>query len=562
MGAEESKCTPVEHLHEVERRLLVHAGVPIRIRDLLLPREQESIHYAYCEGRGEVGKGKPLVMVHGYGFDLGCFYRMLKFVVERWKGPIYLLDLPGMGASIRKEKKFKDPHEVERFFVKRLRFWVDTVLPYSAELIEKLSKSDSDSSGGGITSSKSGPGKTPPVLHEKFVLVAHSFGGYLCTALANSIKHRIAGLVLLSPFFGFPKSWQPKEDEQDFRQRVIEAIFDIGEANGGMGVVKNLKNFGSWGDYFFRQWVRHRFATPPPEHEFDALIDYQVAVNYDAAPGTESALMGVFGKYLITKADIPLFERVDLDGVPVISFYGDDDWVDRQGASYLGDIGVITGCTHQLYLEFPRLVCRCIIFQISEEPSSDEEKDSKNKASGAGASAQLFRPQARGTGAGKPSSTRNSKLSQEGKGPILSKTSVATINEGDEENEEKPDSAQSLDSTAGGGAEDKELGSAVMQVGSAKSRAIKKFHAEACASFGGRTPGVWIYPETEVTKSDLQMNNAAPSYSRRPYKKVLKIRNRQPNEQIAWIFPKEQGDGMDDTRKFRTDYDTNRSPAA
>lgn len=113
---------------------------------------------------------------------------MLKFLVERWGGTIYLLDLPGQGCSERKERYFKDPKEVERFFCKRLRYWLDH-----------------------------------EIGNQKVVWVAHSFGGYLSTAFTHEVKDRIAALVLLSPCFGFPKSRMPHEDEKGFRERSFVA---------------------------------------------------------------------------------------------------------------------------------------------------------------------------------------------------------------------------------------------------------------------------------------------------------------------------------------------------
>ncbi|CAD7931165.1 unnamed protein product [Amoebophrya sp. A25] len=514
MGAAES-VPSAEHstLCEIEARLLEHARVPVRVRDLILPQRQESIHYARIEGRGQVGNGLPMVVIHGYGGGIGVYYRMMKFMAERWAGPIYFLDLPGMGSCMRKEKKFQNAQDVEHFFVKRLKFWVDSVLPQSTRarlsanntansngatscavgtstdeqqfapdarvevvgegeqmqngstgsnikgnskssdeqhdpssglgdgpsssasdstrapssakvafsmtthtvtydpsspgekqtsepeagpLVEEADYLDQDvdeqegasttrtstsaaknttgpgvggnsvsnnNSGGSTSSRKSRSAVQPDRYTDKFVLVAHSFGGYLSTALAGQIKDRIAGLVLLSPCFGFPKTRVPKESEKGYTEKMSELAFGALESNAGPGGVARLVG-GSFGGTMFRHWVRTRFMQPPPEKEYDALVDYLVGINYDAPPGTEQSVFACFGQYMVPLAEIPLIERVGkhLDGLPIISFFGSEDWMDREGASYLGDVAVIDKCSHQMALEYPRVVARSIMY--------------------------------------------------------------------------------------------------------------------------------------------------------------------------------------------------------
>ena len=151
-------------------------------------------------------------------------------------------------------------------------------------------------------------------------------------------------------------------------------------------------------------FVRSRFASPPPDPEFEALLDYLVGINCECAPGTESGLFATFGHYLVTKADTPLIERVDFsaggpDGseqhgdIPVISFYGDADWMDRQGGAYIGDIGVIAGCTHHMHLEYPRLVTRCIMYFVKHNVDNKEILE-HNRELGQADDRELIEPKA------------------------------------------------------------------------------------------------------------------------------------------------------------------------
>ena len=142
----------------------------------------------------------------------------MKFLVERWGGPIYLLDLPGQGCSERKERFFKSPSEVERFFARRLTYWLDCVIGFE----------------------------------KKVVWVAHSFGGYISTAFCHTIKDRLAALILLSPCFGFPKSRMPHESDKGFRERMIEYAFDTFQNDGGP--TATVKRMGWAGSQLFRRY--------------------------------------------------------------------------------------------------------------------------------------------------------------------------------------------------------------------------------------------------------------------------------------------------------------------
>ena len=74
MGNDASR--PLSDVQETERRLLAFSKCPVKIHDMPLPREGESMHYAECAGKGEIGQGKPLVIVHGYAGGIGIYYRV------------------------------------------------------------------------------------------------------------------------------------------------------------------------------------------------------------------------------------------------------------------------------------------------------------------------------------------------------------------------------------------------------------------------------------------------------------------------------------------------------
>ena len=97
----------------------------------------------------------------------------------------------------------------------------------------------------------------------RFVLCAHSFGGYISTALCNDprVRPRVASLVLLSPCLGFPQERKPTEEETQngWKRYIIDYAFDKFESQGG--VVRTLRNWGSAGHFLAKKFIAAKFAV-------------------------------------------------------------------------------------------------------------------------------------------------------------------------------------------------------------------------------------------------------------------------------------------------------------
>lgn len=91
----------------------------------------------------------PVVLLHGFGAGIGLWCMNVDNISNN-RRPVYAMDLLGFGRSSR--PKFNtDPEQVEHQFVNSIEKWRSEI---------KL---------------------------EKFILLGHSFGGYLATAY--SIQH-------------------------------------------------------------------------------------------------------------------------------------------------------------------------------------------------------------------------------------------------------------------------------------------------------------------------------------------------------------------------------------
>lgn len=104
------------------------------------------------------GKGKPLVLFHGWGFDHRVWLKLAEALAGRYQ--LYLVDLPGFGGS-------------------PLMDWGD----FKAKLLQKLP--------------------------EEFSLVGWSMGGLFATRLALEKPSRVSSLINIasSPYFIQQKGW-------------------------------------------------------------------------------------------------------------------------------------------------------------------------------------------------------------------------------------------------------------------------------------------------------------------------------------------------------------------
>jgi pimeloyl-ACP methyl ester carboxylesterase len=118
-------------------------------------------------------KNVPIVLIHGFGGGVGLWSLNLdQLCLNR---PVYAIDLPGFARSSRPRFSL-DPIEAEKQFINILEEW-----------------------------------RIEIGLNEEFILLGHSFGGFLSASYALNYPKYVKQLVLIDPW-GFAKKpeniWQ------------------------------------------------------------------------------------------------------------------------------------------------------------------------------------------------------------------------------------------------------------------------------------------------------------------------------------------------------------------
>ena len=136
----------------------LHLKNQLNFRNVLIEKNQY-VHQLYTIGRKEL---PHLVALHGYGGSSLTYVRMFQYLNSQFQ--VHALDLFGIGLSSR--GKWRDDftrEETETYFVEAIEKWRKTM---------------------GI---------------ESFILVGHSFGGFISCLYFRKYHQYVSQLIFLSP---------------------------------------------------------------------------------------------------------------------------------------------------------------------------------------------------------------------------------------------------------------------------------------------------------------------------------------------------------------------------
>ncbi|KAL2458028.1 1-acylglycerol-3-phosphate O-acyltransferase [Forsythia ovata] len=241
-------------------------------------------------------EGSPtLVMVHGYGASQGFFFRNFDALAQHFK--VIAIDQLGWGGSSRPDFTCKSTEETEAWFIDSFEEW-------------RKAKNLSN-----------------------FILLGHSFGGYVAAKYALKYPEHIQHLVLVGSAGFSSETEHMSERLTRFRSTWKGAIMNhLWESN--FTPQKIVRGLGPLGPDLVRRYTSARFGAYAngdvlTEEESRLLTDYVYHTLAAKASG-ELCLKYIFSFGAFAR--MPLLHSASEWKVPTTFIYGFQDWMNYQGA--------------------------------------------------------------------------------------------------------------------------------------------------------------------------------------------------------------------------------------
>ncbi|KAI5596806.1 hypothetical protein POPTR_002G027300v4 [Populus trichocarpa] len=236
-----------------------------------------------------------LVMVHGYGASQGFFFRNFDALASRFK--VIAIDQLGWGGSSRPDFTCKSTEETEAWFIDSFEEW----------------RKAKNLSG--------------------FILLGHSFGGYVAAKYALKHPEHVQHLILVGPAGVSSESESKPERLTKLRATWTGAVFNhLWESN--FTPQKVVRGLGPWGPDLVNRYTTARFGAYSTgevlnEEESKLLSDYVYHTLAAKASG-ELCLKYIFSFGAFAR--MPLVQSASEWKVPTTFIYGFEDWMNYQGA--------------------------------------------------------------------------------------------------------------------------------------------------------------------------------------------------------------------------------------
>lgn len=236
-----------------------------------------------------------IVMIHGYGASQGFFFRNFDALAKHFR--VIAIDQLGWGGSSRPDFTCKSTEETEAWFIDSFEEW-------------RKSKNLSN-----------------------FILLGHSFGGYVASKYALKHPEHVQHLILVGPAGYSSETEQMSERLKQFRATWKGAIINhLWESN--FTPMKIVRGLGPWGPNLVRRYTSGRFRS---YSQGDALTDEESRLLTDYVYHTVAARASgeLCLKYIFSFgafARKPLLQSASEWKVPTTFIYGVEDWMNYQGA--------------------------------------------------------------------------------------------------------------------------------------------------------------------------------------------------------------------------------------
>ncbi|GMI83105.1 hypothetical protein like AT4G24160 [Hibiscus trionum] len=243
-------------------------------------------------------EGAPtLVLIHGYAASQGFFFKNFDYLTNHFQ--VIAIDQLGWGGSSRPDFTCKSTEETEAWFIDSFEEW-------------RKAKNLSN-----------------------FILLGHSFGGYVASKYALKHPEHVQHLILVGPAgFSTVESDSKSELVTRFRATWKGAILNhLWESN--FTPQKIIRGLGPWGPNLVRKYTAARFSPKYSaegvltEEQNILLTDYMYHTSAAKASG-ELCLKYIFAFGAFAR--MPLLNSASEWKVPTTFIYGTEDWMDYKGA--------------------------------------------------------------------------------------------------------------------------------------------------------------------------------------------------------------------------------------
>ncbi|CAH0550804.1 unnamed protein product [Brassicogethes aeneus] len=261
-------------------------------------------------------KNTPLVLLHGFGAGVGFW--CLNFDAFAKDRPVYAIDILGFGRSSRPTFS-QDNMEAEIQLVDSIEEW------------------------------------RKEVNLDKFILLGHSFGGYLATSYTLRHPEHVKHLILADPW-GF--NTKPPDFNPPLWLKTIGFFLYPFTYLNPLATVRAVGPFGPWLIKKMRSDISEKYATTFEDKNI--ILEYIYQCNSQKPSGETAfhSMMKGFGW-----AKNPMVNRVkDLNKtIPMTIIYGANSWISKESGvkimedrpDSLVEIKVVPQAGHHLYVDEP-----------------------------------------------------------------------------------------------------------------------------------------------------------------------------------------------------------------
>jgi pimeloyl-ACP methyl ester carboxylesterase len=268
------------------------------------------------------------VLLHGYGGGAAIFFKVMKILAENYR--VISVDLPGMGTSSRPAFEVEVEAEAKDFFIKPLE-----------RLFDHLGLS-------------------------RFILLGHSFGGFIASCFAIAHPDQIESLILVSTVGIASEPVLTTLSASKYQGWLAQGFFNFMSFFWERKFVspgKMMSLSGPASKSVLDSYI-HKFLKHAGEHIRKCFVKYIEMINL-LPPSGELALTVLFKPGVW--AETPLSQRLKELAAPILFIRGSNDWVTNEGGIQTAEspsivqVTVIEGASHHLYIENPEEMCNVIL---------------------------------------------------------------------------------------------------------------------------------------------------------------------------------------------------------